>query len=176
MLDLFSGSNSVGQYFTSLGYDVVSVDILPQGEPTFCEDILAWDYRLHFPKGYFQVIAAGVPCEEYSRAMTKRPRELDRADKLVLKTLEIIDYFNPPIWWIENPATGLLKSRSVIQGLPYVDLDYCQFSDWGFQKPTRIWCCSRVAKLPNRKCDPMTCPNMVAQLHGRKRHRERLGG
>ena len=21
-------------------------------------------------------------------------------------------------------------------GIPYVDVDYCQFSDWGYQKPT----------------------------------------
>lgn len=111
MLDLFSGTNSVGQYFQKIGYEVVSVDILKSSEPTFCEDILNWDYKIFFPRGHFQVIAAGVPCEEYSRALTLRPRDFEKADALVLKTLEIIDYFNPTIWWIENPKQVFYKQE-----------------------------------------------------------------
>ena len=36
-------------------------------------------------------------------------RKIDEANKIVLKTLEIIDYFKPKYWFIENPQTGLLK-------------------------------------------------------------------
>ena len=57
-------------------------------------------------------------------------RKMDHADQLVLKVLEVIDYFQPRWWWIENPSTGLLKDRPYMAGLPFVDLDYCQFSDW----------------------------------------------
>ncbi len=39
----------------------------------------------------------------------------------------------------ENPRIGLLKSREYMQGIPYTDADYCQYSDWGYKKPTRFW-------------------------------------
>ena len=100
----------------------------------------------------------------------------EKADALVLKTQEIIDYFNPPIWWIENPRTGFLQTREIIKGIPFVNLDYCQFSDWGYQKPTRIWCCSEIAKLPHRTCDFVNCTQLIVTPNGSKRHRERLGG
>jgi hypothetical protein len=43
-------------------------------------------------------------------------------------------------------AAGLLRTRSVVQDLEYVDIDYCQFSTLGFQKPTRFWCCAEIAR------------------------------
>ncbi len=55
-------------------------------------------------------------------------------DGTTLKTLEILQYFQPEIWWIENPRGGMLKDRSFMKGIPYIDVDYCQFADWGNQK------------------------------------------
>ena len=26
-----------------------------------------------------------------------------------------------------------------MKDIPFIDVDYCMFSDWGYQKPTRIW-------------------------------------
>ena len=43
--------------------------------------------------------------------------------------LEIINYFEPEIWWLENLRTRLLKESEVVQGIPYIDVDYCQFID-----------------------------------------------
>ena len=62
-----------------------------------------------------------------------------------------------------------------MQKLKFVDVDYCQFSDWGYQKPTRIWCSSQIAELPSRKCDLKTCDNMTATGVGGMRHFEQLG-
>ena len=87
-------------------------------------------------------------------------RNFDHADRLVEKTLEIVKFYDPPVWWIENPRLGKLKSREFMQNLPYIDVDYCQFSGWGCQKPTRIWCCESISKLPNKLCDGKTCPNL----------------
>jgi hypothetical protein len=93
----------------------------------------------------------------------------------VIKTLEVIEWFKPKAWWIENPRMGYLKKRPFMSQIPYVDIDYCQFSDWGYQKPTRFWVSESLSQLPNRKCDFKTCPNLVDGQYG-KCHRNRLGG
>ena len=175
MLDLFSGSNSVGDKFRQQGYEVISLDILPRGSPNICKNVLKWDYR-EFSRGYFDVIAAGLPCEDYSNAKVQRPRDFDRADALVARTLEIIEYFQPRIWWIENPRFGFLRTREIIHHLPYIDVDYCQFSSWGYQKPTRIWCCPQIFQLPSVFCDKKTCRNLIRTSWGTLKHRETLGG
>ena len=171
-LDLFCGKGSVTKALQQNGFEVVSVDINPNFNPTHPIDILEWDYW-RYPKGYFRVIAASVPCTEYSQAKTVGIRKLAEADKLVLKTLEIIEFFQPDLWWLENPRTGMLPRRACAQNLPYVDLDYCQFSDWGYQKPTRFWGSENLGRLENKLCDPKDCPNVIP---GRRKHRHPLGG
>ena len=84
------------------GFEVISLDISRTGTPTICEDILTWDYR-QYPFNFFRLIAAGVPCTEYSTAKTIGTRALEHADHVVLRTMEIIEYFHSEIWWIENP-------------------------------------------------------------------------
>ena len=105
MLDLFSGTGSVGSRFVDQGYEVVSVDIRASEHPTVCVDVLRWKFN-EYPPGYFDVIAAGPPCGDYSLAKNLRPRQFHYADRLVRKTVEIIRYFKPRLWWIENPRTG----------------------------------------------------------------------
>ena len=63
-----------------------------------------------------------------------------------------------------------------MKDIPYVDVDYCQFSDWGYKAPTRIWGCQKIAELAPKLCDPNTCTNLVMFKNGRRRHRESLGG
>ena len=108
------------------------------------------ELALIFP-GYFRVIAAGVPCAEYSLAKSTAPREFFKADALVVRVLDIVSYFSPKIWWIENPRTVLLKSRTMMMNIPFVDIDYCQFSDWGYQKPTRFWGSPNLGRLAHKK-------------------------
>ena len=175
VLDLFSGTGSVGKVFAENGYEVTSVDIERKYNPTWCGNVLEWNYK-QYPRGYFNVIAAGVPCQEYSQAKTTGKRNMEEADRLVSKTLEIIEYFKPPLWWIENPRNGHLRHREVVKGIPFVDVDYCQFSTWGYRKPTRIWCCEEIARLDDRLCDPHTCPHVVMGPWGKPRHTEWLGG
>ena len=148
----------MGERFVDQGYEVISVDVKKGEHPTICVDVLRWKYR-EYPPGHFDVIAAGPPCDDYSLAKNARPRQFRRADRLVRKTVKIIQYFKPRLWWIENPRTGFLKTRNVVKNLLFISVDYCQFSNWGYQKPTRIWCCPENAKLPNRLCDGKSCPN-----------------
>jgi site-specific DNA-cytosine methylase len=107
LLELFSGAGSVGKVAKELGYDVVSLDLKNADINT---DILQWNYK-QFKQNEFNIIWASPPCTEYSRAKTTGIRKIDYANSVVKKTIEIINYFNPSIWFIENPEAGLLKQQ-----------------------------------------------------------------
>ena len=121
LLELFSGTGSIGKAAKRRGYDVVSLDL--KNADINC-DILKWNYK-EYPSGYFDFIHASPPCVEYSRAKTVGVRKIEETNRIVLKTLEIIECFNPRIWFIENPQTGLLKNQEFMKWIPYKDVDYC---------------------------------------------------
>jgi hypothetical protein len=161
LLDLFSGTGSVGRAFADRGWEVVSVDCVAKFEPTHCVDILTWDYK-QYPPGHFQAVHASPSCTEYSCALQARPRRMEEADKLVRKALEIIAYFAPAAWFMENPWTGYLRKREVVAGLPYVRVDYCRFGA-PYRKATAIW---GPTALPETKClGAGKCPAMNGKLH-----------
>ena len=64
---------------------------------------------------------------EYSIAKTRGIRNIELANALVLKTLEIINYCSPVFYVIENPATGLLKHQPFMLNRNYKDVDYCKY-------------------------------------------------
>lgn len=153
LLELFSGTGSVRKAVGERFLEIVSVDILPKFNPTIETDILTWDYRV-YPTNYFDVIWASPPCTEYSKAKTRGPRNLELADSIVRKTLEIIEYFKPTTWYIENPQTGLLKTRGIMDGLSYYDVNYCQYG-LPYKKPTRIW--TNKENFQPKMCNKQTC-------------------
>lgn len=164
LLELFSGTGSVKKAVGDQFDEVVSIDILPKFNPTICSDILTWDYR-QYPPGYFNTIWASPPCIEYSRMkdINHKIPDLEGADRIVKRTLEIIEYFQPANWFLENPSTGKLKDRPFMLGIPFVDVDYCCYSDWGYKKPTRIW---TLNEFTGRKCEGRNkCPNMTDNHH-----------
>ena len=134
LLELFSGTKSVGKVAETLGFDVVSLDLK---HADINIDILNWDYTIYEPK-HFDVIWASPPCTEYSRALTTRTRKIDEANQIVLKTLEIIEYLNPTYFVLENPQTSLLKEQTFMYGIPYKDIDYCKYG-MPYRKRTRLW-------------------------------------
>ena len=134
VLELFSGTGNVGKVAREMNYEVVSLDL--KNADVNC-DILEWDYK-DYPSGYFNFIWASPPCIEYSIAKTTGIRKLDEVNRIVMRTLEIIDYFKPKVWCIENPQTGLLKRQPFMIGLPFFDLDYCKYG-MPYRKRTRLW-------------------------------------
>lgn len=162
LLELFSGTKSVSNAVGDLFDEIVSVDILQRFNPTVCTDILGWDYTV-YPPGYFDAVWASPPCTEYSKMkyISKSPRNLELADRIVKRTIEIIRYYNPSKWFIENPQTGLLKNRDFMAGIPFVDVDYCMYSDWGYKKSTRVW---TNVEYQGKKCD-RNCGNIRENIH-----------
>ena len=170
ILELFSGTGSVGKVFGADGWEVVSLDINKKTNASICADIRTWDYTI-FDVGHFDVVWASPVCTHYSRARTtaKTPRDLEWADSLVLKALEIIEYLKPKYWYIENPQTGLLKTRPFMLNLPYTDVEYCRYCDWGYKKRTRIWTNSGYQ---GRRClGAGLCASMVGKRHLRTAQR-----
>jgi site-specific DNA-cytosine methylase len=174
VLELFSGTGSVGKCCNALGWDVVSVDmILPADHQV---DIMDFDYK-QYDKDNFDIIWASPPCTNYSKLQdgwigrmrkgeiyTKeiQEEEMKNDDKLVLKTLEIIKYFMPEYWFIENPASSKMKDRPFMKDIPFYLVDYCMYSDWGYKKRTRIWTNKKDFKplVCNKNCG-----NMVGKTH-----------
>jgi hypothetical protein len=149
VLELFSGTRSVGKCCDALGWNSVSVDmILPADHQV---DIMDFDYK-QYPKDYFDIVWASPPCTEYSKAKSQGVRDIEGANKIVLKTLEIIDYFDCEWWFLENPQTSLLKNQSFMKDLPYVDGDYCMYG-LPYRKRTRIWTNKEYDKQPLKLCD-----------------------
>ena len=137
LLELFSGTGSVGRAFRARGWDVFSVDIDAASKPTLVANVL--DLQLDALPPRVDCIWASPPCTHYSRARTKAktPRDLDGSDALVRKVLDIIDLYDVS-WFMENPHSGLLKSRDVVSGLPMRVVDYCKYGK-PYRKRTSIW-------------------------------------
>ena len=151
VLELFSGTHSVGKICDSLGWTTTSLDLQ---DADININILDWNYK-EYPPNHFDIIWASPPCHTFSccritnigrpsikhnrQIFTKQMIENDMIKEglpIVRKTEEIIDYFKPTYYFIENPQTGRMKDYI---DRPFYDVDYCKYSDWGYRKRTRIW-------------------------------------
>ena len=135
MLELFSGTGSVGKVAKDLGIEVISLD--RDMDADIRTDIMDWNYR-SIPEGRFDIIWASPPCTEYSRAKTVGVRDIEGSNKVVQRTLDIIDYFDPKYFILENPQTGLLKDQEMMRQIPFDDVDYCKYG-MPYRKRTRLW-------------------------------------
>ena len=164
LLELFSGTGSVGNYARILNIDVTSLD---RDLPADIQiDIMDWDYRTAYEPHHFDIIWASPPCTEYSVAKTVGVRDIEGSNKVVQRTLDIIEYLHPKFWIIENPQTGKLKEQLMMYGLPYDDVDYCKYG-MPYRKRTRLW--NNIDEWTPRPLCKRDCNSMNET---RRRHNE----
>ena len=89
VLELFSGTGSVGKVARQLGYEVTSLD--KDMMAAYRCDTMDFDYGAFEPE-YFDVIWASPPCTEYSKAKTIGTRNIAFANVIVIQSQKIIKY------------------------------------------------------------------------------------
>jgi len=198
-LELFSGTHSFGKVSSKMGFTVISLDRDINGKCPFNSgydnsknhiqiDIMNWNYK-EFPKGFFHLITASPVCMWWSRL---RPTWIGRKLKahgdtiitkdiieqdiekygipMVDKVFEIIEYFEPKYYLIENPKTGRMKEY-INDLIPYFDIDYCLFG-FPYKKSTRLW---TNINFNNYICNGK-CKNMENGKHKKDATRDFGGG
>lgn len=159
VLELFAGSRSIGKEAEKLGYNVFSSDINNFDKIDYVISILDFDVtKVPFKP---DVIWASPPCTGFSVAAIGhhwsggKGAYIPKTDtarlgiELVKKTIEIIEYFQPTYWFMENPR-GVLRKLDVVKNLPRQSVTYCQYGDERM-KPTDIWTNS-IMWVPRPMC------------------------
>jgi site-specific DNA-cytosine methylase len=145
ILELFAGSKSFSNAAASHGHQVFTSDYDPAFDTHYCVDIFDFDYdKVPFIP---DVIWASPPCESFSVASighhwnhdkTPKTKNAETGMNMILKTLEIIEYYNPKYYFIENPR-GMMRKMPFMQHHPVRHtVTYCQYGDTRM-KPTDIW-------------------------------------
>ena len=129
LLSLFDYSGNWSMPYKENGYNVIQVDI------KLGINILTWNYKeIKNVKG----ILIAQPCTDYALSGAKHFKKKDfdgttkRSQLLVAKTKEIIEYFNPEFWALENPMTRIHKLNPWIGKLQY-KFNPCDFAGNGFE-------------------------------------------
>ena len=147
VLELFAGSRSIGKASEILGYQVFSSDLINFEKIDYVTSILDFDIN----KVPFQpdIIWASPPCTGFSVAALGhhwtggKNAYIPKTDtaklgiELAKKTIEIINYFKPKYFFIENPR-GLLRKMDFMDNFKRQSITYCQYGDTRM-KPTDIW-------------------------------------
>jgi hypothetical protein len=169
LLDLFSGTGSITRAFRH--HEVTSLDIDARCAPTICANLLDWQYKT-LPRGHFDVIWASCPCEQYSvaRSNARTPRDLMLSDSLVLRTQDVLDWFQPRCYFVENPSGSQLWSRFKWPRL--VRTSYCAYG-FPYRKHTTIATNTDISLRP--PCGGAgVCAQMVGSQH--LQHAQKGGG
>ena len=159
VLELFKGTGSVEKAFKSIDKDieVISLDIEKKYNPTHLCNILDFDYK-QYPNNYFDIIWGSPPCDKFSQLRNcwkgrKMKNGIILTDEIILKDIqtiglpplyklkEIINYFKPKYYFIENPASSKMKNyidNNFLYDINKYIVSYCKYG-FDYRKNTAIW-------------------------------------
>ena len=190
VLELFKGTGSIGKSLKSIdeNIEVISLDIEKKYNPTHLCDILDFDYK-QYPKNHFDIIWGSPPCDKFSRLRntwigrrfkngelcTKELIE-DEIKKIGLPPLyklqEIINYFKPKYYFIENPSTSKMKdyidNKDFLYDINKYVVSYCKYSSqndvFDYRKNTAIW--TNLKGFNPKICNKNNlCNNIINNKH-----------
>lgn len=134
ILSLFDYTGNWSKPYRDNGYKVIQIDI------KLGTDILTFNYQA-IPEVYG--ILCAVPCTDFAVSGARWFAEKDRDGRtqksieLVKKSLEIINYFNPHFWALENPVGRIHKLIPQL-GKPLLIFNPCDYGD-AYTKKTCLW-------------------------------------
>jgi len=144
VLELFAGSRSFSKAAEAKGFEVFTSDYKDFEGIDYVCDILDFDEgKVPFKP---DIIWASPPCTYFSVASigkhwhkdnTPKTEQAELGMKIVKKTIEIIEMFQPDYFFIENPR-GKLRKLDFMQEWDRATVTYCQYGDTRM-KPTDIW-------------------------------------
>ena len=145
ILELFAGSRSFSKVAEEYGHETFAVDINNFDNIDYVTDVLDFDCsKIPFKP---DVIWASPPCTYFSVASighhwhqdhTPKTEQAKLGVKIVEKTIEIIEMFQPDYFFVENPR-GKLRKLGLFKGIAErTTVTYCQYGDTRM-KPTDIW-------------------------------------
>lgn len=144
VLELFAGSRSFSKVAENYYYNVFTSDINHFEKIDYVVNILDFDVEKVPLKP--NIIWASPPCTYFSVASighhwnknhTPKTKEAELGVVIIKKTLEIIDYFKPKFWFLENPR-GKLRKLDLMKKYERATVCYCKYGDTRM-KPTDIW-------------------------------------
>lgn len=157
LLELFCGTKSISKVFKD--WEVISVDIDPQFEPTICADILdlsPYMFDEYGEYGKIDFIWASPPCTTFSVSSIGRHWNKDHTPKtkaaeqglyILHRTMKLIERIKPSVGFIiENPR-GKMRKMPILDGLKRYTVTYCQYGDFRM-KPTDLWSNLELEFLP----------------------------
>ena len=139
-------AKGIKQLYPSAKIDTLDIDA--KHKPRIHQYILTWAYS-RYPRGYYDIIYASPQCTAFSKA-NQNPSEnaVEHATRMVQKCFEILEYFRPYVWILENPVNRLQDMAFMRAYDEYKQTTaYCMYGT-SFRKLTNVWSNIDV-KLPN---------------------------
>lgn len=165
LISLYDLTGNASRPYKEAGWQVEQIDI-KNGI-----DILTWDYKSLI---YGDVNKIGIiimqPCTCYALCGNRHKEnrlnngDFQQSQRLVSKSKEIIDHFNPFFWQFENPKTDIHKKNEWIGQRPKYIFNPCDFAGYD-PKPDKsrynkeTWLFGKFNDPVKKRIEPFTKEN-----------------
>ncbi len=137
IISIFDYSGSWSKPYKENSFNVIKIDI------KLGIDVLTWNYKSIDKNSVFGILAA-PPCTDFAVSGAQYWPTKDKSGataksiRLVKKTLEIIDYFNPFFWSLEQPVGRITKLIPELKPFRLYSFNPCDFGD-NYTKKTILY-------------------------------------